>query len=203
MKLAITYDFEKATYTLLGGSTTREVNEADLRTMLGRVLPSNLKPTAVLAEARREGAVLVDCGQFTEGTSMRQRPATAQYRTQVPSMIERVLKGENPAAIIEALADIPSTDGVHIKCFFEGDDPNFSDANDVLITPGQNTGLDEIVAMYRKMMEHDAQLGARNAIKKALDGFEGPLPILYRMVQKEFARVTATSTHARQEPEAY
>jgi hypothetical protein len=202
MKLAIAYDPQKRNYTLLAGSATKEISEADLRTILGKYLPSDLKPTTVLAEARREGATLVDCGQL-EGNPMRQRPLNSQYRTRVPSMIERVLKGEDPSAIIEALADIPSTDGIHIKCFFEGDEPQFSDANDVFIAPGMNNSIDQIRSMFSKMLEHDTQLGAVNGIRKAIDGFEGPLPILYRMVQKEFARVTATSTHARQEPEAF
>jgi hypothetical protein len=193
VKVAICYDAERRIYSMLGGSQGREFTEAELRVALGEALAgTEYKPTDILAEARREGAALLDCKPILKGLEMKRRPPNSQYANRTNRMIESVLRGADPARVVNRLAEnIP--EDVYIKVFVEGDALVVTDAFDQVILEGQNKLVDEIRAMFAQIAEQDGVLGWSSNPGQVCDGFEGPLQMLYTRMREVYGRSASTS----------
>ncbi len=199
MKVAICYDADRKVYSMLGGSQGKEFTESELRVALGEALAGTKHCTTdILAEARREGAVLLDCKPILRGLEMKRRPINSQYAARTSRMIEAVVKGADPAAVVSRLAEnIP--EDIYVKVFVEGDHLVVTDAADAVIPPGQNRIVDDVRAMFTQINEQDATLGWSSNPASIANGFEGPLQMLFTRMQQAYGR--AQSTSYAQKPE--
>lgn len=193
MKIAILHDADRGLYLVMGGAKSSEFTESALRKKLGSALVgSRLNLTSVLAECRREGAVTLDCDIILEGLEMRKRPAHSQMANRTSAMIESVVKGASPAKVVNDLVEFIPED-VHVKVFVEADAPIFTDENDVLIDPASNGLVQEIVNMVKQMQEQASELSKKTDILKSVDGYEGPLQMIYTRVRNAYGRSNSTS----------